>query len=96
MVKRCGSPRSPNPVRASSTVSSRRLALSFSICVDDGNDKLENCLEQLREKYKVRTNSNLQLTTVRHYNDNDVNEYVSGKTVLLDQRSRNTIQIVHE
>lgn len=71
-------------------------ALSFSICVDDGNDKLENCLNQLRDKYRVRTNSGLQLVTVRHYKDGEVNDYMADKTVLLDQRSRNTIQVIHE
>jgi aspartate kinase len=71
-------------------------ALSFSICVDDGNDKLEQCLDQLRNKYKVRTNANLQLLTVRHYKDGEVDAYLSGKNVLLDQRSRNTIQVIHD
>jgi len=71
-------------------------ALSFSICIDDGNDKLESCLEQLRDKYKVRTNSDLELLTVRHYKDGEVNDYLANKNVLLDQRSRNTIQVIHE
>ena len=71
-------------------------ALSFSICVDGGNDKLENCLELLRDKYKVRTNSNLELMTVRHYKDGEVNDYLADKNVLVDQRSRNTIQVIHE
>ena len=71
-------------------------ALSFSICVDGANDKLDECLKQLRDKYRVRTNAELELTTVRHYKDGDVNAYIAGKHVLLDQRSRNTIQLVHE
>ncbi|HZG00084.1 MAG TPA: aspartate kinase [Chitinophagales bacterium] len=71
-------------------------ALSFSVCVDDGNDKLESCLEQLRGKYKVRTNANLHLVTVRHYNDGEIGDYLREKNVLLDQRSRNTIQVIHE
>lgn len=71
-------------------------ALSFSICVDGESDKLENCLDQLRDKYRVRTNSGLELVTVRHYKDGDVNAYLQNKNVLLDQRSRNTIQVIHE
>ena len=71
-------------------------ALSLSICSDEVKTKLQALLTELRDDYFVRYNTELQLFTVRHYNGYEqmFDEFVKGKEVLLEQRSRLTLQLV--
>ena len=68
-------------------------AISYSCCVDD-NSRLEEALKILRKEFKILTNDNLQLLTIRHYNEKTLEELTQGKQILLEQKSRQTIQFV--
>ena len=69
-------------------------ALSFSVCMDNSENNLLPLIEKLKKEYKVLYNEKLQLITVRHYNDQTIAKALAGKIVLLEQRSRNTVQFV--
>jgi aspartate kinase len=69
-------------------------ALSFSVCFDYKEEYFNGLLANLNSAYKAKYNSNLTLITVRHYTGNDVKELTEGKTILLEQISRNTAQVV--
>ena len=69
-------------------------ALSFSICCDNKVHKIEKLITDLSVKYKVKYNLNIELITIRHYTDEIVNKIVAGKEVLVEQRSRATVQLV--
>ena len=69
-------------------------ALSFSICCDNKVHKVEKLITELSVKYKVKYNLNIELITIRHYTDDIVNKVVSDKEVLVEQRSRATVQLV--
>ncbi|MES2378813.1 MAG: aspartate kinase [Bacteroidota bacterium] len=69
-------------------------ALSFSVCFDYKEEYFNGLLENLNSVYKAKYNSNLTLITVRHYTGNAVKELTAGKTILLEQVSRNTAQVV--
>jgi len=69
-------------------------ALSFSICIDDNERKNNQLTENLRKDYKVKYNKELELLTIRHYRQKDVSECSKGRKILLEQRSRSTIQMV--
>jgi aspartate kinase len=51
-------------------------------------------LNRLNENYKTKHNSDLTLVTIRHYSTGTIKELTDGKTVLLEQISRNTAQMV--
>lgn len=68
-------------------------AMTFSCCVDD-DDQIEELIRDISNTYKVYYNSPLELITVRHYNENVIQELIKGKELLLEQRSRSTIQLV--
>lgn len=68
-------------------------AMTFSCCVDD-DDQIEELIRDISNNYKVYYNSPLELITVRHYNENVIQELIKGKELLLEQRSRSTIQLV--
>ncbi len=68
-------------------------AMTFSCCIDN-EDKVEALIADVSKKYKVYYNDGLELVTIRHYNENVIEEIVKGKVLLLEQRSRSTIQLV--
>ena len=69
-------------------------AISFSVCVDNIYNTLENLLLQLKAKFKVSFHDNVSLYTIRHYNANVINQLEKGKTVLLKQLTQDTVQII--
>ena len=69
-------------------------ALSFSVCFDHDEDRFKQLLQNLNEGFKAKYNSGLMLITTRHYTPASLKELTAGKTVLIEQVSRNTAQIV--
>lgn len=69
-------------------------AISFSICVDNDEFKMKPLIKDLQEQFKVLYNQNMQLMTIRNYNDEIVNKLTADKVVLMEQKSRNTYQVV--
>jgi aspartate kinase len=69
-------------------------ALSFSICVDHKEESFDKFVRIFDDAYSVRYNTGLTLLTVRHYGETTLKELTAGKTILLEQTSRNTAQVV--
>lgn len=70
-------------------------AISFSVCVDNNARRLGQLFTVLEEKYKIRYNTNLELITIRHYDQATIDRVLEdGKSVLLEMRSRVTAQFV--
>jgi len=69
-------------------------AVSFSICVDNDAHKVPRLLEDLKNDFEVFFNDGLRLYTIRHYTSESVQGLVKYKDVILEQKSRNTLQIV--
>lgn len=69
-------------------------AISFSVVVDNNPQKMPQLINELKPFYKVLYNENLDLVTIRHYNQPAIDKVVDGKIVLLEQKSRNTIRMV--
>ena len=69
-------------------------AISFSVCVDNKFNNLEVLLGKLRETFKVKWNEGVTLYTIRHSKPVEILAISKGKTVLLKQESRNTVQLV--
>ena len=69
-------------------------ALSFSVCIDNDKFKIPQLLEELQKHFKVRYNENLELVTIRHYDQSTIDRVTEKKFILLEQKSRTTAQIV--
>ncbi|MDD4603693.1 MAG: aspartate kinase [Bacteroidales bacterium] len=69
-------------------------AISFSICVDEDIQKLPPLLSHLKTDYETRYNEGLELYTIRHYTKEAIDRITQGKRVLMELRSRNTLQLV--
>lgn len=69
-------------------------ALSFSVCVDFNEDKFPDLLKRLQENYKVKYNENVELVTIRHYDQPTIDMLTKGKEELVVQKSRHTARMV--
>ena len=69
-------------------------AISFSVCVDFDNQKTLPLIEDLRKDYKVLYNENLELVTIRHYDDKTIERVTTNKQIIVEQKSRNTARFV--
>ena len=69
-------------------------AISFSICADNQKQKIDQLIEELKADYKVYYNDDLLLLTVRHYNEETLSKLLKGKTVYVEQKSRQTARFV--
>ncbi|OQC59496.1 MAG: Bifunctional aspartokinase/homoserine dehydrogenase 2 [Bacteroidetes bacterium ADurb.Bin012] len=71
-------------------------ALTFSICLDDIGNKIDEIFTQLMKFYEVKYNRQLTLLTFRHYAQQPriIDQWIEGKLILVEQRSRNTAQYV--
>jgi aspartate kinase len=69
-------------------------ALSFSVCFDLKPERFKKLLTALALGFKVKYNEGISLITIRHYKLGALRELVAEKTVLLEQVSRNTAQMV--
>lgn len=69
-------------------------ALSFSVCFNYQEWHFKKLLTALNDNFKVKYNTGLRLITLRHYLPAYLKEVTENKTVLLEQVSRNTVQVV--
>ena len=69
-------------------------AISFSVCVDNKFGRLEELLDHLKGKFKVVHHEGVSLYTIRHFDAQSIESLQNGKEVLLEQRGKETVQIV--
>lgn len=69
-------------------------AISFSVCTDNDKYKIEPLVTELQNQFKVLYNTGVQLMTIRNYNQEIIAKLSENKLVLIEQRSRNTHQMV--
>lgn len=72
----------------------RNTAISFTICTHEDLQKLNALKEDLADEFKVVVDRGQELITVRHFNQQVVDELKKGKIVLFEERLSNTIQMV--
>jgi aspartate kinase len=68
-------------------------AISFSVCIDD-TARLDELMAELKKSYKVLHNKGLELITIRNYTKEGFDKVLTRKKILLEQRTRNTAQLV--
>ena len=72
----------------------QNTAICFSICINDVDDKVSAFSQAIEDQFKVIIDRELELITVRHYQDKILEELRADKIVLLEERIRETVQMV--
>lgn len=74
---------------------SQNTAISLLCGFDDHPEKIEKIALEASSLFNVAVERNLQLLTIRHYNDETVNRFISGKEIVLMQKTPETIQVLY-
>ncbi|MBL4594521.1 MAG: aspartate kinase [Flavobacteriales bacterium] len=69
-------------------------AISFSVCIDFDKQKTHQLIDELKKDYKILYNDNLELVTIRHYDQQTIERVTKEKEILVEQKSRQTARFV--
>lgn len=72
----------------------RNTAISFAVCITDNPNRINRLLEEIEQEFNIIDERNLELITIRHYQDPIVEEMKNGKIVLFEERIPKTVQLV--
>jgi len=70
-------------------------AISFNVCINDIDDKADRLADRIKDTFKVMLDRGLEMITVRHYQQNVLENLRRGKIILLEEKIRDTtVQMV--
>lgn len=69
-------------------------ALSFSVCFDRNEKRFKELSESLENTFKIKYNTDIELITIRHFKYDLIEKLSNNRTILMEQFSRNTAQLV--
>ena len=69
-------------------------ALNFSILLDADKVDVDELLKTFEDTYLVKFNENLELITVRHYDDATIERLTEEKEIILQQKTRETARLI--
>lgn len=72
----------------------QNTAISFSVVVDNDPVRIPALLNVLRNDFRVSYNEGLELVTIRYYDQGTIDRVLVNKKLLLEQKSRYTVQLV--
>ncbi|MCB9284358.1 MAG: aspartate kinase [Lewinellaceae bacterium] len=72
----------------------QNTAISFAVCVNDIDDKVERFAQQIQGEFKVMIDRQLELITVRHAQPAVLENLRKGKILLMEERTKDTVQMV--
>jgi aspartate kinase len=72
----------------------QRSALSLSVSFNQDEAKFNKLYDMLKDKFKCKYNEGLDLLTVRHFKREELENITAGRTIMMEQFSRNTAQLI--
>lgn len=69
-------------------------AVSFTVCIDIDDRRLDALVKALSKEYIVRYNKNAELVTIRHYDADTIERVTQNREILIEQRTRHTARLV--
>lgn len=73
----------------------QHTAISLVISINHEDYKIQPFLKAVQERYNTKRNENLNLLTLRHYTEEELKELYSKKAIILEQRTRSTVQLLY-
>lgn len=72
----------------------QNAAISFVACIDNKESQVRQLVSLLEKDFKVFSNDDVQLLTIRHYTPDALQDQTKGRFRLLEQKTKETVQIV--
>ncbi len=69
-------------------------AINFSMCVDNGNSRIKELIDELQSDFKILYNKNVNLLTISRYTPDLIMRITKDYQVLLEQRTRRNVRFV--
>ena len=69
-------------------------AIDFLAGIDQNTAKIEEVIQSLQSSFSIIKTDNLDLITIRHYNDEVLNRELNHKNIFLTQKTNDTIQVL--
>jgi aspartate kinase len=69
-------------------------AISVKICMDDITEKMDKLAAAVAALFDVQVEKGLSLLTIRHYNDAITQKLVDNKKIVLEQKTKTTLQVL--
>lgn len=69
-------------------------AISFSVSMDYDSRKFQDLVQILQKEYRVLYNDNVELITIRYYDQPTIDRVLIDKIELLEVKSRHTVQLI--
>lgn len=74
----------------------QNAAISFVACIDNKPEQVKRLIALLEKDFKVFSNEDVHLLTIRHYTPETLFDLTKGRFPLLEQKTRETVQIVYK
>lgn len=72
----------------------RNTAISFSVCVNNIPDRIKKFEKELGTEFKMIQDNDLELVTIRHYNEDILKDMKKNKLILFEEKLQDTVQMV--
>lgn len=72
----------------------QNAAISFVACIDNKEEQVAELIGLLEQDFKVFSNEDVSLLTIRHYTPETLFDLTKGRYTLLEQKTRQTVQVV--
>lgn len=72
----------------------QNAAISFVACIDNKEEQVKQLISLLEKDFKVFSNEDVSLLTIRHYTPETLFDLTKGRYTLLEQKTRQTVQVV--
>lgn len=69
-------------------------AVNFSVSADYNEENIQSLTEELKLRFDVSTLTDLELVTIRHYNQETINRVLTDKDIFLDVKDSYTCQML--
>jgi aspartate kinase len=69
-------------------------AISFSICMDNKGNNMLDFISDLQHDFVVKYNEEMELWTIRHYNQEIIDNLIGKRKIYLEQKNRTTVQLL--
>jgi aspartate kinase len=71
-------------------------AISVQICLDDHPEKIDQLAAAASSVFDIEIERGLSLLTIRHFNQSLLDKMMSGKEILLQQETKETVQVLYK
>lgn len=72
----------------------RNTAVSFTICIDANERRINGMISEISSQFSVQKDTELELFTIRHYNQGVIDEMKKDKVIFLEELNPETAQLV--